>query len=112
MEDYCMVKSKKKVFVKDLKGKPNSHPDHSSVLPRLNRVQGQIAGISEMIQNKRYCPDIMTQLKASRSALKSVEAMILKTHLQHCVTDVFISQNEKETESKIEEIVQLFVKES
>jgi DNA-binding FrmR family transcriptional regulator len=104
-----MASSKKKISNHE---NADAHPDHAVILPRLNRVQGQIAGISEMIQKKRYCADILTQLKASRSALKSVEAMILKTHLEHCVHDVFANKDLKGTKEKIEEIVQLFIKES
>jgi DNA-binding FrmR family transcriptional regulator len=100
------VKKKKTQF------KDYPHPDHSGVLPRLNRVQGQITGIAEMIHNRRYCVDILTQLKASRSALKSIEHLILKNHLQHCVAEVFSNKNAGAAEAKIDEIIQLLTKET
>ena len=58
------------------------HPDHKKHLPRINRVIGQLEGIKKMIDNKRYCPDIMVQLKAVSSAVKSVETQILKNALR------------------------------
>ena len=53
-----------------------SKPNHSENLPRLNRISGQIDGIKKMIEEERYCLDIVNQIKAVRSALKSVEKNI------------------------------------
>lgn len=104
-----MKNSKKKNLSKS---KKSANPSHASILPRLNRVQGQITGISEMIRQNRYCTDILMQLKASRSALKSIEAAVLKNHLEHCVADAFLNQDSKGTKTKVEEIVKLFLKEN
>ena len=67
--------------------KENSN--HIKELPRLNRAIGQLEGIKKMIQEQRYCPDIIIQLKAVRSAIKHIESNILKTHLEECVADSF-----------------------
>ena len=83
------------------------HPDHSSHLSRLNRVKGQIEGIERMINDKRYCPDIIAQLKAASSALKAIEAEIFKTHLRGCVKQAFGADDAFKSEEKIQEIVKL-----
>ena len=86
------------------------HPDHKKNLPRINRVIGQLEGIKKMIDKKRYCPDIMVQLKAVSSAVKSVETQILKTHLEHCIKDVFYQNNKLDQKNKINELLNLFKK--
>lgn len=86
------------------------HPDHASEIPRLNRVGGQVEGLKKMIEEGRYCPDIMIQIKAIRSALKSVEANILERHLAGCVTDAIQNGSKKLQTKKIEEIKELFKK--
>lgn len=86
------------------------HPDHKKHLPRINRVIGQLEGIKKMIDEKRYCPDIMVQLKAVSSAVKSVETLILKTHLEHCIKDVFYQNNTLDQKNKINELLNLFKK--
>ena len=86
------------------------HPDHKKHLPRINRIIGQLEGIKKMIDEKRYCPDIMVQLKAVSSAVKSVETQILKTHLEHCIKDVFYQNNKLDQKDKINELLNLFKK--
>ena len=58
---------------------------HAGELARLGRIAGQVAGVKRMIEEERYCMDILVQLKAVRSALKKVEGNILRRHMQHCV---------------------------
>lgn len=82
--------------------------NHLDNIPRLNRILGQIEGIKKMIDDKRYCTDILMQLRAVRSALKSVESNILQKHLQHCVAQSFKSDNDRD--KKIEELKMLFDK--
>ena len=83
-------------------------PCHASEIKKLNRIGGQVEGIKKMIDEGRYCPDILTQLRAARSAIRSVEASVLEAHLQHCVSDAMMSGDKKETEEKIAEIKDLF----
>lgn len=87
----------------------NTHPDHSSELHRINRLQGQIAGIKKMIVDRRYCPDIITQTSAVRSAVTSLEAAILEKHLSACVRDAF-KASDKDSETKIQELLTIFKK--
>ena len=78
------------------------NPSHLKELPRLNRALGQLEGVKKMIEENRYCPDILIQLKAIRSAIRAVESNILKTHLQFCVAQSFASDEERD--QKIEEL--------
>lgn len=82
------------------------YTDHSKELPRLNRIIGQLDGIKKMIENEKNCIDILFQLKAVRSAIKSLEGQILEDHLKHCVLQSFDSNSDRNT--KIEELVELF----
>ena len=78
------------------------HPSHSSQIARLNRISGQLDGVKKMIMDRRYCPEILIQLKAVRSALRSVESNILKSHLESCVAESFADRRERA--QKIDEI--------
>ena len=81
------------------------HPDHSGELSRLNRVAGQIEGVKKMIAERRYCPEIMTQLRAARAALKTIEGGMLETHLASCVAT---AMRMGDADAKIGEIVEIF----
>ncbi len=83
------------------------HPDYSLHLRKLNIAGGQIEGIRKMITERRYCPEIIVQLKAVRSALKGIESEIFKTHLKGCVKTAIKSNNGLEAETKIEEILKM-----
>ncbi len=84
--------------------------DHTSDLQRLKRISGQIEGIKKMIEEKRYCTDILMQTKAARSALKALEVSILEKHLNHCVIGAFDSKSKVDTQKKVDEILELFAK--
>ena len=86
-----------------------SKPNHADNLPRLNRISGQIDGIKKMIEEERYCLDIVNQIKAVRSALKSVEKNILQKHIKHCVA-ASVKASKTEQEQKINELISLFDK--
>ena len=81
---------------------------HDSELGKLNRISGQVEGVKKMIAERRYCPDILTQLRAVRSAVRSVEANILETHLKSCVTESLTSGNARDAQKKIDELKDLF----
>ena len=82
-----------------------SHPDHSDNLSSIRRIEGQARGVQQMIDDKRYCIDIVNQIKAIKSALSRIESQILEKHLRSCVTQVL---NKKEMEEKITELVKVF----
>jgi len=58
-----------------------------SVINRLNRIEGQIRGIKNMIEKETYCDDIINQIEASRSALHSVQIILLESHIKNCIVD-------------------------
>lgn len=84
--------------------------DHSPHLPRVRRVEGQIRGISKMIEEERYCVDILTQIKAVKSALSSLEGQIIEEHLNHCVHKALSSKDKKESDRMVKEIKDLLKK--
>jgi DNA-binding FrmR family transcriptional regulator len=87
--------------------KKQNHPSHHDQLVRLKKIKGQLEGIERMIEDRRYCPDIITQLRASASALKSLESAVLETHLHGCVKAAFSSKSSSVLDSKIQEILDL-----
>jgi len=60
-------------------------PNKPRLLNRLNRVEGQVRGIARMVEEDRYCIDVLTQLQAVRAALAKVETEMLRDHLGHCM---------------------------
>lgn len=84
--------------------------DRSNILKRLNRVEGQVRGIARMIEDERYCIDVLTQLQAVKAALSRVEDAVLKDHAQVCVETAIASGDESEQRAKFEELVDLFGK--
>jgi len=77
----------------------------TSVLKRLSRIEGQVRGISGMVEGDRYCVDVVTQISAVRAALHKVEEEILRDHVSHCVASAFASGNVSEQRKKLEELV-------
>lgn len=88
--------------------KEHTHPSHLSDLPRVNRIGGQIAGVKKMIEESRHCPEILTQLRAIRSAIKGLEASILERHMGHCIAESLSGGDENEVKAKIDELKDLF----
>ena len=79
-------------------------------LDRLSRLEGQVRGIARMVENDRYCMDILTQTAAVRAALKGVERMILEDHAHHCIEDAIASGDAAEQRAKFTELVVLLEK--
>ena len=86
------------------------HPSHENQLIRLKKIEGQVRGIQNMIEEQRYCMDILSQIRAVTGALRKIESGILESHLQHCVNDAITSKNTIEATFKIKEITRLFEK--
>jgi CsoR family transcriptional regulator, copper-sensing transcriptional repressor len=84
------------------------HPCHTPDMPRLNRIGGQISGVKKMIEEHRDCPEILTQLRAIRSAIKGLEASILDRHLNHCIAESLTAASPDAISDKIEELKDLF----
>lgn len=79
----------------------------TSCLSRLKRIEGQVRGIGRMVEDERYCIDIVTQIQAVRAALKKVEEEVLKDHVSHCVEHAIQSGDADEQREKIAELMQV-----
>jgi CsoR family transcriptional regulator, copper-sensing transcriptional repressor len=79
----------------------------TAVLKRLNRIEGQVRGLSRMVQEGRYCIDIVTQISAVRAALRRAEEEILRDHVSHCVEHAIASGDKKDQRRKITEIIEV-----
>ena len=77
----------------------------TSCQKRLNRIEGQVRGLAKMVEEDRYCIDIVTQISAARSALRRVEEEILKDHVAHCVEHAINSGNKADQRRKIVELM-------
>jgi len=77
-------------------------------LKSLRRIEGQVRGVQKMIEDKRYCIDILNTVAAVIGALKKVESNILKSHIDACVKTAFNKKSKRERDSKLEEIYSLF----
>ncbi len=79
--------------------------DHRGQLTRLRRIEGQLKGVIRMVEEERYCVDMLTQIRAIRAALRKVEEKVLREHVEHCVVRAIQSGAEKEARDKIDELM-------
>jgi DNA-binding FrmR family transcriptional regulator len=77
----------------------------ASVAKRLNRIEGQVRGLSRMVEDDRYCIDIVTQISAVRAALRRVEEEVLRDHVGHCVEHAIASGDKRDQRQKISELI-------
>lgn len=82
-------------------------PSHREQTLRLSRIEGQVRGIKRMIEEDRYCVDILLQLKSAINALCKVRDNVFRHHLENCVHDTLAGSDSSEKERKIEEILVL-----
>ena len=83
-----------------------NHTTKTSVQARLKRIEGQVSGLHRMVEDERYCIDILTQISAVRAALHKVEAEILRSHVAHCVSDAFSSGDVDSQKRSVAELVE------
>ena len=92
----------------------HGYAEHKGMLvTRLHRIEGQVRGIERMVEEDRYCIDILTQIAAVKTALEQVGAKLLEDHINHCVADAISSGDERAANAKTAEMldaVQRFVK--
>jgi DNA-binding FrmR family transcriptional regulator len=81
-----------------------------SNLVRLRRIEGQIRGLQKMVEEERYCADIVVQIASVQEALRGVGRELLKNHLRHCATDAIQSGDEKRMSEQYEELLELVYK--
>jgi len=77
----------------------------AACLKRLSRIDGQIRGLTGMVEDDRYCIDVVTQIAAARAALKRVEELVLKDHVGHCVEHAIASGDRSEQRRKVAELI-------
>ncbi len=97
----------------------SSHPEHAHAVDaelkekavmRLKRIEGQVRGIQKMVEDERYCADILTQISAVQESLRAVARVLVRNHLQFCATDAIRSGDPKRREEMYDELTDLFAK--
>ena len=88
----------------------NQGGSHDVEILRLKKIEGQIRGVQKMIQDRRYCIDILTQLSSVVGAVKSVEESILERHLKGCVQQSFTRGPQNNRQEKIDEVIDVLKK--
>ena len=78
-----------------------------SVQKRLSRIEGQVRGLSKMVDEDRYCIDVVTQISAVRAALRRVEEEVLRDHVAHCVEHAILSGDKADQRQKITELMEV-----
>ena len=84
--------------------------NNKKILNRLKRIEGQVRGVHNMIKNDRYCMDVLTQLSSVSSAINGVEDIILRRHLDSCVSAAIKSGKELEKKEKLDEVMKFLNK--
>jgi DNA-binding FrmR family transcriptional regulator len=85
--------------------------DHkAATFKRLRRIEGQVRGLARMVEDDRYCIDIVTQISAVRAALRRVEEEILRDHVAHCVEHAIASGNKMDQRKKIAELMDVMAR--
>lgn len=97
-------------FLHDHPSKPRTQGEMEKVINRLKRIEGQVRGIQKMVEDDRYCMDILVQISAIQSALKNVGFSVTERHLNHCVSDAIRQGDGKETIEELMNVMKQFSK--
>lgn len=87
-----------------------SDEEKKNLLNRLKRIEGQVRGIQKMVEEDRYCVDVLVQISAINAALKKVGLTMLERHTNHCVADAIKSGNGKESIEELMKVIEQFTK--
>jgi CsoR family transcriptional regulator, copper-sensing transcriptional repressor len=87
---------------------PREAGAREDLLLRLRRVEGQVRGVQKMVEEERYCPDVLVQMSAIHESLRAVERILMKDHLQHCATEALRSGDDKQAQRTYNELTELF----
>ncbi len=87
---------------------PRDESARQDLLLRLRRVEGQVRGVQKMVEDERYCPDVLVQMSAIHESLRAVERILMKDHLQHCATEALRSGDDKQAQRTYNELTELF----
>ena len=82
----------------------------TATLKRLKRIEGQVRGLARMVEEDRYCIDIVTQIAAARAALRKAEEELLRQHVAHCVEHAIRSGDEAEQRAKVTELMEVIAR--
>ena len=77
-------------------------------LTRLKRIEGQVQGIQRMVEEEKYCVDILLQLSAVQGAVEQVQKLVLAQHIESCVSDAIRSGNARDRQKKVDELLEVF----
>lgn len=86
------------------------HDTKTAVLKRLGRIEGQVRGIARMVEDERYCIEVVTQIAAVRAALRRAEEEVLKDHVAHCVEHAIASGDHEEQRRKVAELMDVIAR--
>ena len=89
---------------------PGYSADKDKILTRLRRIAGQVRGIERMVEEDRYCIDVLTQVAAAKAALESVSVALLEDHMQHCVADAIKAGDGTEKVKEVTEAIARLVR--
>lgn len=81
-----------------------------NALVRLKRIEGQVRGIQKMVEEERYCGDVLVQISAVHESLRAVAQLMLRNHLEHCATDAIRSTDPARRSRMYDELTELFAK--
>lgn len=85
--------------------KLSARNDRNDLIKRLKRIEGQVKGIQNMIENERYCIDILVQVSAAKAAIDKVGKIILENHIKGCITESIKYESQDESDELIEELM-------
>ncbi|MUK89264.1 metal-sensing transcriptional repressor [Ornithinibacillus sp. L9] len=97
-------------FLHDHPSTPRTKDEKQAVINRLKRIEGQVRGIQKMVEEDRYCVDILVQISAISAALKKVGFSVTERHIKHCVSDAIKSGEGNETIEELMEVMKQFSK--
>ena len=84
--------------------------DHSRLVARINRIQGQVAGLKKMVEQDRDCMQVLKQIAAARGALRSLGGLLLEDHLKGCVATALQDRDGEEAAAQIDQVMEIFQK--
>ncbi|HZT73760.1 MAG TPA: metal-sensitive transcriptional regulator [Terriglobales bacterium] len=85
-------------------------PLQRALLARLRRAEGQVRGLARMVEERRYCPDVLTQISAVHESLRGVARLLMRNHLEHCATNALRSGDPARAQEVYAELTDLFYK--
>ena len=103
-----MTKKTARIHKASHRAMPREAGTREDLLLRLRRVEGQVRGVQKMVEEDRYCPDVLMQMSAIHESLRAVERILMKDHLQHCATEALRYGDDKQAQRTYNELTELF----